>query len=406
MRLRDDADFVRYWFARVVSIAGTSATYVALPTLMYRLTGSPLYTGLLTAVESLPYVAFGLIGGAVADRYDRRRIMVRADLLNVLVLGSIPVAAAFGVLTVGHLLAAAALTSTLFVFFDAANFGALPTLVGKARLPAANGAIWSASTALEIVIPATAGALVAIIHPASVISFNAVTFLVSALLIRTITRPLVDLDRIAAAGRRRLSGLGGEVAEGLRFLWQHPTIRPMTLIGTAQALAGGVVVGQLVPYAREVLGIGEDDNSLGIMFGAWGFGALIASLLIGRVAKRLSPARVTLYTLPASALCGLGFALAATFLLAVVALAAWGVAYILIVVNSITFRQQQTPEHLLSRVNVTGRMLSWGIGYTVGGLAGGVIASLTNPRFAMMFAALCIGAAIAIGWTSPLRRAQ
>jgi MFS family permease len=144
-RLRDDRDFVRYWLARTTSIAGTAATYVALPTLMYRLTESAFYTGVLTAIESVPYVVFGLIGGAVADRYDRRTIMVRSDLLNVLVLGSIPVAAAFGVLTVAHLLIAAALTSTLFVFFDAANFGALPTLVGKDKVPAANGAIWSAA---------------------------------------------------------------------------------------------------------------------------------------------------------------------------------------------------------------------------------------------------------------------
>jgi predicted MFS family arabinose efflux permease len=77
----------------------------------------------------------------------------------------------------------------------------------------------------------------------------------------------------------------------------------------------------------------------------------------------------------------------------------------LIVVNGITYRQQQTPEHLLSRVNVTGRLLSYGIGYTVGGLAGGIVASVSDPRGAMAFASSCVAVAVVIGWLSPLRTA-
>jgi MFS family permease len=406
--LRHDRDFMRYWLARVASLAGTAATYVAMPTLMYRLTGSALYTGVLTALESLPYLVFGLFGGAVADRVDRRRMMITADVLNAAVLASVPLAAAFDILTVGHLLAAATLTASLFVFFDAANFGALPTLVGRDRIARANGAVWGASTVLEIVVPALAGVLVAVIHPATLMAADALTYLISARFVSRITRPLSDPARLAAAaavGRGLLDGLRADIAEGLRFLWRHATIRPMTLIGTAQAVAGGVVVGQLVPYAREALGIGEKDNGLGILFAGWGVGALVASLLMGRAAARFGAARVTLYALPASFACGIAFALAPTFPLAVLALTLWGVAYILIVVNGVTYRQQQTPEHLLSRVNVTGRLLSYGIGYTMGGFAGGVVAWVTDPRGAMAFAAGCVAVAVLIGWLSPLRGA-
>jgi MFS family permease len=406
--LRRDPDFRRYWLARVTSIAGTAGTYVAMPTLMYRMTGSALYTGVLTALESVPYVLFGLFGGAVADRADRRRMMIITDVLNAAVLLSIPLAAAFGALTVGHLLVAATLTASLFVFFDGANFGALPTLVGRDRIARANGAVWGASTLLEIGVPAFVGVLVAIVHPATVLAADAATYLVSAFCVARIVRPLSDQNRLAAAaaaGRRRLDGLRTDIAEGLRFLWNHATIRPMTLIGCAQAVAGGVVVGQLVPYAREVLGIGEKDNGLGILFAGWGIGALLATLVMGRLAARFGAARVTLYTLPASFACGAAFAAAPTFPLAVLALTCWGAAYMLIVVNGITYRQQQTPEHLLSRVNVTGRLLSYGIGYTVGGLAGGIVASVFDPRGAMAFASSCVAVAVVIGWLSPLRTA-
>ena len=379
-----------------------------MPTLMYRLTGSALYTGVLTALQSLPYVIFGLVGGAVADRVDRRHMMIVADLLNAAVLASVPLAAAFGVLRVGHVLVAATLTASLFVFFDAANFGALPTLVGRNRIARANGAVWGASTVIEIGVPALTGVLVAVVYPATLLAADAVTYMVSALCISRIARPLSDPARLAAAaasGRRVLAGLRAEIGEGLRFLWHHATIRPMTQIGCAQAVAGGAVVGQLVPYAREVLGIGEKDNGLGVLFAGWGLGALVGALVMGWAAARLGAARVTLLALPGSLACGVAFAIAPTFPLAVLALTCWGVAYILITVNGITYRQQQTPEPLLSRVNVTGRLLTYGIGYTVGALAGGVVSSATDPRGAMGFAAGCVGIAVIVGWRSPLRTA-
>lgn len=139
--LRADRQFRRYWLARVVSLAGSAATYVALPVIVYRLTRSPLVTGLVAALEAVPYLCFGLVAGAVADRIDRRRLMVGADLVSATVIGSVPVAAAGHVLTATHILVVAALAATAFVFFDAANFGALPTLVGTARITAANSAV-------------------------------------------------------------------------------------------------------------------------------------------------------------------------------------------------------------------------------------------------------------------------
>src|SRR5437899_10060882 len=105
-RLRDDPQFRRFWTARMVSLAGSSFTYVALPVLIYRRTGSPLLTGLVAAFEAIPYLLLGLVAGALADRWDRRRVMVAADLTSAVALGSLPVAAAFGVLTVPHILAA------------------------------------------------------------------------------------------------------------------------------------------------------------------------------------------------------------------------------------------------------------------------------------------------------------
>ena len=155
-------------------------TYVAFPVLVYSLSGSPLLTSLVAALEAIPYLMFGLPAGALADRFNRKRVMVAVDVINAVVLASIPVASWFGALTVPHLLVAAFVVPALFVFFDAADFGALPTLVGRDRIASANSALWSTSTVVETVVPLAAAASFAVISPASLIAVDAVSYVASA----------------------------------------------------------------------------------------------------------------------------------------------------------------------------------------------------------------------------------
>lgn len=397
--LRRDPDFVRYWTARVVSLAGSAATYVALPVIVYRLTGSPLVTGLVSALEAVPYLCFGLVAGALADRLDRRRVMVAADLLSAAVIGSVPVAAGLHALTTAQVLVVAALAATVFVFFDAANFGALPTLAGRGRIAAANSAVWSAGMVVEIAVPAATGAAFALLAPSSVLAVDAATFVASALLVRAIVRPLSAPDRARAASRR----LRAEVREGLHFLWRHPTVRPMTLVGTTQSVSGGAYVGQLVVYADRALGVRTSDPRLGVLYGAWGVGALVASVLLPGLVRRVGTARLTLLALPCSAALALSLAVAPNYATGLMLTALWGVAYMLVVVNAITHRQEATPEPLQSRVNTTGRMLSWGVGSPLGAFLGGAVAQAAGVRWALVVSGLVTAAGAALGWASALR---
>lgn len=133
-----DRAFVLFWLAQTVSGTGTAVTSVVLPILIFRQTGSPLQTAILSGLRVVPYLLCGLVAGALADRTDRRRLMVGCNLLNTALLGSIPTAAWLGVLTLPQIYLVALLSATAFVLFDAANFGALPTLVGPTRIVAAN----------------------------------------------------------------------------------------------------------------------------------------------------------------------------------------------------------------------------------------------------------------------------
>lgn len=402
-RLRADPDFRRFLIARLVSLTGTSFTFVAFPVLIYDLTRSPLLTAIVAAFQALPYLLFGLPAGALADRFDRKRVMVLADLANAVALISVPVASWSGLLTVPHVLLVAFLVPMFFVFFDAADFGAVPALVGRGRIAAANSAIWSTSTVVETAVPLLAGALLAVVDAASLIAVDAMSYVASALLIRGIVRPLSDRGR-RQTKRLTARALVADVAQGLRFVWRHVTVRSMTLVGTTQSIAGGAFVGQLVVWADRELGVRAGDARLGVVFAAWGVGVFVASLAMPPLVRRFGAARVTLLALPLSAVLCVATALAANWMLGALAVLAWGAAYMLVVINSITYRQQVTPEPLMSRVNTTGRMLSFGLGWPVGSVLGGVVAHVAGPQAGMLAGAAVLGGGVVLAWLSPLRK--
>lgn len=402
-RLRDDADFRRFLTARLVSLAGTSVTLVAFPVAVYSLSRSPLLTALVSALEALPYLLLGLVAGALADRFDRKRVMITVDLLSAVVLASIPVAHWLGDLTVPHLLVAAFAVSCLWVFFDAADFGALPTLVGRDRIPAANSALWSTSTVVETTVPLLAGAAFAVVAPPSLIAIDVLSYLASALLVRAVLRPLSDPAR-RATSRLDRAALVVDVKEGLRFLLRHETVRPMTVVGALQSISGGAFVGQMVVWADRDLDVREGDWRLGVVFSAWGIGVLVASLVVPRLASRVGAARLTLIFLPFSALLAVLTTLSGQWVVGSIAMAAWGAAYMGVVLNTINYRQQVTPEPLMSRVNTTGRMLSFGLGWPVGSILGGAVAEATGPRGGMLAGAAVLVLGCGYAWSSPLRR--
>lgn len=401
-RLRDEADFRRYWWSRVLSLSGTVITLVALPVLVYRLSDSAFLTALVAALEAAPYLVFGLLAGALSDRWDRKSVMVTADFVNAAVMISVPVAAWLGVLTVPHVLAVAFVSPAVATFFDGANFGALPVLVGRDRIAAANAAVWGAATSIEMVLPAVVGVALAVIDPATLLVVDALSFVASGLFVRAISRLLHDPDRRREPLTRRL--VASDVGEGLRFLIRHSGVRTMTIIGTVQCLSGGGFVALIVVWCDRVLGVGTQGLRFGLVYGGWSVGALLASLLLPRLLRHTTPASVALVALPVAAVLGIATALMTQWVLASLGLLAWGTAYTLVVVNSISYRQQVTPEHLLGRVNTAGRMLSWGAGWTLGAVLGGTLGHVLGVRQALVAVASLGLVSVVVAWTSPLRR--
>jgi MFS family permease len=395
-----DREFLRYFVSRMLSVAGNIVTLVTLPIIVYRTSGSASLTALVAALEAAPYLIFGLFSGALTDRWNRKKVMVVADVLSALLVATVPLADLLWQLTVPHVLVVAFLGPTIGVFFDGAVFGALPTLVGRSRIPQANSVTWAAASVVEMVMPSLVGVVLAFVHPAWLLGFDALTFAASAALIGGITRPMYDAtrERPPLTARQIL----GDIREGLDYLVRHAGVRTFTIIGFLQCFGAGGFVALMVVWIDQRLGVGTEGLRFGLVYGAWSVGGLTASLALPLLIQRVSVERIALTALPVSAAIGVVVPFVTSWWMAGLALMAWGIFYMLVVINSVTYRQVVTPEHLLGRVNTAGRMLAWGMGWTGGALVAGVLVGWFGLVPTLVVLSSTGVLATVVAWTSPL----
>ncbi len=393
----------RYWLARAASSLGTSVSLVVLPILVYTLSGSAALTGLLYALEALPYLVFGLFAGVIADRMDRRWLMVASDLANATVLASVAVAGVLGVLTVTHVMVAGLLSAFFFVWFDAGEFGALPTLVGRERLVAANSALSGTYSIATIGGPAVAGIAIAAFGPALAVGVDAISYALSAILLLLVPRAALTAHGTRGLRGMRTAGIRDDIREGLSFIRGHRLIRALTLLGAGLSVTAGGTIGLIVVYASEGFALAPTDARIPFFYVSLGLGALASAVILPRLVRRFAVERVTLAGLSLNAILLAAFALAPAVELALVLLGIWGATHMLVIINGISLRQRETPDHLQGRVNVTARMIAWG-GTPFGALMGGLLAETLPIRVAYLLMCLPVLLAVIVGWWSPLGR--
>jgi MFS family permease len=390
--LRDERSFVRWAVADGVSVMGTSVSTVVLPLVVYHATGSSAATGGLFALRVIPYILFGAVAGPVADRWNRRRLIVGGHIIEGLLGATIPIAALAGVLTVAQVYVVGLLSATAFVFSDAAVFGAVPAMVGTERLAAANGFLGSMVSAAEIAGPAIGGLLAATVGATNAVWFDSGTFFFAAAVQGTIRASFRVGD--APSGPLRIRE---QIGKALRFVRGNRSVATLLLTGFGNSLGFGAVLGLLVPYAVEQLGLPEKDLRVGLLFSAGGFGALISGLLFSRVFSPVRVKRITPVAIAISATLTLGLVVSTSWIPALVLLVlfAWSVGTT--VTTGITYRQLAAPDELRSSVNVFGRMISWG-GQPFGAGIGAVISSGFSVRAAYVFAAASMTLSAAAAW--------
>lgn len=384
-----DPTYRRFLAARSVAMVGNALTLVALPVLVYQLTGSAALTAAIAAVETAPYLVLGLPAGALVDRWNRRRVLVIAGALNGLAMLTVPLTDALGVLSFAQLVVVAATISSLFVFADAASFGLVPQMVGRHRVASATSTLVTVGTAIGLVGPLVSGVLVTVTSPSLVLGIDGLAYLgAAAVTARLRWRGSEDVRPVASDRRLRF-----EVAEGLRYIWAMPVVRWLTILGTGASLAGGAVSGLLVVVGVEQLGLATDSPRLGWLFAAGAVGTFVASLALPRFQRLAGVGVITTVGYATGLVVLLALSLTTTVLVALPLLLALNLALTSLIVNGIVTRQVVTPDHLQSRVNTTARLIAWG-GSPLGAALGGVIAEAASTQWALRAASLGLAASL------------
>lgn len=275
--LRRNADFSRLFSAQLISFAGDWFATVAILGLALEVTGSPAVASLALVIQTAAFALASPLAGVLADRFDRRRLMVTADLLRV------PVALAFLLArdadTLWIAFVAVALLSFGAAVFEPTSSASLPNLVDAEHLSEANVLIGSAWGTMLAVGAALGGLVAAAFGRDAAFVVNAASFAVSATLIVGIRRPFrgpTDPEHPHAMPHGGLRGMTESIAVVLRFARGNRTLAALLLSKTTFGAGTGVVI-LLAVFGDRVFGAG--DLGIGVLFAARGLGALIGPFL-------------------------------------------------------------------------------------------------------------------------------
>ena len=360
--LRRNRDFRTVLVGQGISALGDAISVTTMPLLVLALTGSGLQMGVVGGLQRLPDLLFGLPAGALADRWDRRLMMLWADAARAILTAFIPIASVIGLPVMGVVLLVSVPINICRVVFMAGWTATIPNLVGRGQLGRATGVFEGISGGSFIIGPAIAGFLVGRIGAAPTLAVDAVSFAASALSLLLIRRPLRSSTRLPG------TSLVHEMAEGVRYIKDHRVLRDVVGFWSAISLVSAPVIPAVTFYVTIDRGLGP--SAFGLVISAYSVGTLIGALLGGHhMAGRLAPRLLLANLAVAFATAGL----ALTGSLPVMALLAFasGAFQSIVLVAYITVRASSSADEVLGRVGSTARTISVGfqpIGLVIGGV--------------------------------------
>jgi MFS family permease len=353
---------------------GDGVLLAAVPLLARRLSDDPLAVSSVTVAATLPWLLFGLAAGAIVDRTDRRRAMVRTDVVRCAGLAVFALAISTGSPSLAVVIATVFLVGAAETIFDTAAQAVLPTLVATDRLERANGRLFGAQTATNGFVGPPMGALLFAAGTALPFAVDAATFGFSAVLLFRLPRP--GFDRPATSTSRRTT-LRQDVGEGLAWLWRHDGVRAFAIGAAVVNLAHTAAMAVAVILVRDELG--GSELAFGFTLAGAAAGSVAGSLLAASIVERAGRRRAVLGAIVAFALSLLWAGLAPNAFAAALGLAAFGLAGEVWNVVAVSYRQARVPGHLLGRVMATYRVIAYGA-MPVGAAIGGAIATAAGVR--------------------------
>ncbi len=348
--------------ATVINNVGDGIAISAGPLLVASQTRDPFLVSMALLSQYLPVLLFGVLGGAIADRVDRRRMVVFVDLGRALVLGVLVVTIVTGNVSIAVVLASLFVLGTAETFADAASSALLPGLVPREDLGIANSRLQGAFVLTNQLLTPPIGAFLFAVGMALPFATNAACFALGAVLVSRLARSTKN-------DLREQGSLRAEMVEGIRWLVAHPPMRTLALTIFLFNVTFGAAWSTLVLYSNERLGM--DAVGFGLLTTATALGGIVGIASYGRLERRFSLADLMRVGLLIETGTHLIFALTTSSVVALFTMVVFGAHEFVWGTTSTVVRQRAVPNELLGRVGGVYRVAIMGglvIGTPIGGL--------------------------------------
>jgi len=276
--LRKNRDFVLLQTGQVLSTIGSESTAIAYPLLVLALTGSPAQAGVVGFARIVPWAVFGLVAGVVADRMNRKRVMIVCDIARLGAILSLVVALAVHRATVVQIAIVAFVEGSMYIFFNIAEIGALRSVVPSRQLPDAAAAEQSRYATVSVVAPPLGGALFGLGRSLPFVA-DAVSYFFSLASLLAMRTPFQETREKDDASAR------AQLAEGFRWLWRHRFFRTCALLFSFVNLVWNGLFLVFIVVARRQ---GLSGAQIGLLIAIFGGCSLLGSLAAPRIALVLS----------------------------------------------------------------------------------------------------------------------
>jgi MFS family permease len=372
----------------IVNNLGDGIALAAGPLLVASETSDPFLVSLAVLSEYLPVLLFGVLGGAAADRFDRRRMVIVVNLVRAVALVVLTVTIVGGAVSIAVVLVTLFILSTAETFADSASSTLLPSLVSREDLGLGNARMQGAFLFTNQLVGPPIGAFLFVVGRGLPFATNAVCFALGALLV----------SRIVISAREELparSSLRTEMSEGIRWLLGHPPMRTLALTVFTFNVTYGAAWSVLVLYANERLGMGP--VGFGLLTTAAAIGGIVGMLSYGRLERRFSLGDIMRAGLLIETATHLSLAVTTSAAVALATMVVFGVHEFVWGTTSEVIRQRAVPDAFLGRVTGVYRVAVVG-GLVIGTPLGGLLASAYGITAPFWFGFIGSAILVAVLW--------
>ena len=384
--------FFYLWLGQLISITGTQMQLWALFWHVNQLDDNPIALGGIGMARFLPVVIFSLIGGALADSVDRRRVMFTTQSIAALLALTLALFTQFGQVTIWHIYFITALQAVVVAFDGPSRQALIPNLVPKKDLPNAFSMTFTAFQAGAVIGPALSGVFIASFGQEAVYYFNALSF--AAVLLA-----LFMIGDVPQSIAEKSAGVSlNSIADGIRFILSKPIIFSTMMIDFVATFFASAST--LMPIiAKDVLNVGVVEY--GYLSAASAVGAVAVALVISQVKEIRRQGTVFVTAVIVFGIATIIFGVTKSFFVAWLAIAVTGGADGVSTIVRNTIRQLQTPDHVRGRMTSINQIFFMG-GPQLGEIEAGAVAQFFGAPFAVITGGIgCILGALWIVWKWP-----